>query len=74
MQYVSEELMQKWQPVLEHSDLPEIKDAHRRSVTATLLENQTRASKDWARLHLLTQWVLLLQQLATVPSTSSTQY
>ena len=49
MQYVSEELMQKWQPVLEHSDLPEIKDAHRRSVTATLLENQTRASREAAQ-------------------------
>ena len=46
MQYVSEELMQKWQPVLEHKDLPEIKDAHRRSVTATLLENQARASRE----------------------------
>jgi hypothetical protein len=49
MQYVSEELMQKWQPVLEHNDLPEIKDAHRRSVTATLLENQTRASREAAQ-------------------------
>ena len=49
MQYVSEELMQKWQPVLEHSDLPEIKEAHRRSVTATLLENQTRASREAAQ-------------------------
>ena len=48
MQYVSEELMQKWQPVLEHSDLPEIKDAHRRSVTATLLENQARSSREAA--------------------------
>jgi hypothetical protein len=49
MNYVSEELMQKWQPVLEHADLPEIKDAHRRSVTATLLENQTRASREAAQ-------------------------
>ena len=46
MQYVSEELMRKWRPVLEHGDLPEIKDAHRRSVTATLLENQVRASRE----------------------------
>ena len=49
MQYVTEELMQKWQPVLEHSDLPEIKDSHRRSVTATLLENQARASREAAQ-------------------------
>jgi hypothetical protein len=49
MQYVSEELVQKWTPVLEHADLPEIKDAHRRSVTATLLENQARASRESAQ-------------------------
>ena len=49
MQYVSEELIQKWQPVLEHSDLPEIKDVHRRSVTATLLENQQNASREAAQ-------------------------
>jgi hypothetical protein len=34
-----EELVKKWGPVLEHSDLTPIKDAHRRGVTATLLEN-----------------------------------
>ena len=38
--YQSDELQKKWQPVLEHQDLPEIKDAHKRAVTATLLENQ----------------------------------
>ena len=49
MQYVTEELVQKWTPVLEHADLPEIKDSHRRSVTATLLENQARASREAAQ-------------------------
>ena len=49
MQYVSEELVEKWTPVLEHADLPEIKDAHRKSVTATLLENQQRASREDAQ-------------------------
>src|SRR5210317_669359 len=49
MQYVSEELVEKWTPVLEHADLLEIKDAHRRSVTATLLENQQRASRESAQ-------------------------
>jgi hypothetical protein len=49
MQYVTEELVDKWTPVLEHADLPEIKDAHRRSVTATLLENQERASRESAQ-------------------------
>ena len=43
---LTEDLIKKWQPVLEHSDLPEIKDVHRRSVTATLLENQEKAAKE----------------------------
>jgi hypothetical protein len=35
-----ENLLKKWAPVLEHSDLGNIKDSHRRAVTAQLLENQ----------------------------------
>ena len=34
-----EELVRKWNPVLEHEDLNPIKDTHRRAVTAQLLEN-----------------------------------
>ena len=45
---LTEDLIKKWQPVLEHTDLPEIKDVHRRSVTATLLENQEKAAKEAA--------------------------
>jgi hypothetical protein len=45
---LTEDLVKKWQPVLEHNDLPEIKDVHRRSVTATLLENQEKAAKEAA--------------------------
>ena len=45
---LTEDLIKKWQPVLEHNDLPEIKDVHRRSVTATLLENQEKAAKEAA--------------------------
>jgi len=44
--YQSDELQKKWQPVLEHQDLPEIKDAHKRAVTATLLENQEKSAKE----------------------------
>ena len=44
--YQSDELQKKWQPVLEHQDLAEIKDAHKRAVTATLLENQERSAKE----------------------------
>lgn len=37
--YLNEEVQNKWRPVLEHPDLPGIKDAQRRSVTAMMLEN-----------------------------------
>jgi hypothetical protein len=36
---LAEQVNQKWAPVLDHPDLPEIKDAHRRAVTALCLEN-----------------------------------
>ena len=44
--YLSEQNEKKWQPVLEHPDLPKIKDAYRRAVTSVILENQERASKE----------------------------
>jgi Major capsid protein Gp23 len=34
------ELVKKWEPILEHADLPKIQDTHRKEVTAILLENQ----------------------------------
>ena len=41
--FSNEQLLKKWQPVLEHADLPAIKDSVRRSVTAQLLENTERS-------------------------------
>jgi len=41
-------LIKKWQPVLEHEDLPKIGDAHKRAVTAQLLENQQNAAREQA--------------------------
>ena len=41
-----ENLIKKWSPVLDHPDLSSIKDAHKRSVTAQLLENQERACRE----------------------------
>ena len=38
--YMSEEIKEKWAPVMEHTDLPEIKDPYKRDVTRRLLENQ----------------------------------
>ena len=32
--------------VLEHSDLPEIKDSYKRAVTSVILENQEKALKE----------------------------
>jgi len=39
---MSEQLQEKWSPLLKHEELPEIKDSHRRAVTAVLLENQEK--------------------------------
>jgi hypothetical protein len=35
-------LQEKWEPILSHQDLPEIKDPYRKAVTAQLLENQEK--------------------------------
>ena len=40
--YNSEQLQEKWAPILDYDGLDPIKDAHRRSVTAILLENQEK--------------------------------
>ena len=44
--YLSESQMEKWAPVLEHPELPEIKDSHRKNVTAVVLENQEKALRE----------------------------
>ena len=41
--YLSETYEKKWQPVLNHPDLPEIKDSYRRAVTSVILENQEKS-------------------------------
>jgi hypothetical protein len=43
---MTQSLMEKWAPVLEHSDMPAITDPYRKQVTAVLLENQERALKE----------------------------
>ena len=40
--YLCEELKDKWDPIMDHKDLPEIKDPYRRDVTRQLLENQEK--------------------------------
>ena len=44
--YNSEQLQEKWQPVLNHPDLPQITDAYKRAVTAVILENQEKELKE----------------------------
>ena len=44
--FQSEKLQEKWSPLLDYEGLDPIKDAHRRSVTAVLLENQEKFLKE----------------------------
>jgi len=43
------DLVKKWAPILEHADLPQIKDNYRKEVTAVLLENQENAQREERR-------------------------
>ena len=40
--FQSEHLQEKWAPLLNHEGLDQIKDSHKRAVTAVLLENQEK--------------------------------
>ena len=44
--YNAEQLMEKWGPLLDADGVDPIKDSHRRSTTAVLLENQERFLKE----------------------------
>ncbi len=44
--FQTEQLQEKWQPVLEHPDLPKIEDSYRRAVTTIILENQEKSLKE----------------------------
>ena len=46
--YNTEQLQEKWGPILDYDGLDPIKDAHRRSVTAILLENQEKELREEA--------------------------
>jgi len=46
--YLNETHAKKWAPVLDHPELPAIKDTYRRAVTALVLENQERAMQEEA--------------------------
>ena len=44
--FQSEQLQEKWKPLLEYEGLDSIKDPHRKAVTAVLLENQEKFMKE----------------------------
>jgi hypothetical protein len=46
---LAEEVQNKWKPVLEHADLPSIESAHKRAVTAQILENTENALREDAQ-------------------------
>ena len=44
--FQTEQLQEKWQPVLEHPDLDKIDDSYKRAVTTLILENQEKAMRE----------------------------
>lgn len=62
--YLSEEIQQKWAPVLDCDSVGAIQDLHRRSVTAVVLENTERALRE-ASAH--GQYQSLTETASTVP-------
>jgi len=44
--FLSENLQQKWAAILDHPELPQIKDSYKRQVTSVLLENQEKALRE----------------------------
>jgi len=51
MQISYDKLVEKWAPVLNEESAGEIKDSHRRAVTAAILENQEKAFLEQAQLN-----------------------
>ena len=47
---MTESLQEKWSPILEHPEVPEIKDSYRKAVTTVILENQERALQEDAAM------------------------
>ena len=66
---LSENINKKWAPVLDHPDLPEIKDAHRRAVTAMCLENvEKQYAQDQQGAGLLTEAAATTTMALAVPA------
>jgi hypothetical protein len=48
--FMTEQLQEKWQPILEHPEVSEIKDPYRKAVTTVILENQEKALREDAAM------------------------
>ena len=48
--FMTESLQEKWSPILEHPEVPEIKDSYRKAVTTVILENQEKALQEDAAM------------------------
>ena len=70
---LNEELVNKWQPVLDHGDLPEIKNHYRRVVTAHMLEQQENALKDQASVQGAGSTSLLGESTEPITQTGNVQ-
>jgi len=62
----SEKYATKWKKIIEHADLPEIKDPYRKAITTIALENQQKALREEA-----SQQNFLTEQPAGTTQTSS---
>ena len=66
---LSEQVNKKWEPVLDHPDLPKITDAHKRAVTAICLEN---VEKQFVADQQITQGGGLLSETASTLQAQTT--
>ena len=66
--FQSEQLQEKWAPLLDHEGSDKITDSHKRSVTAVLLENQERFLREQSAFETGTS---MLTEAAPTNSTGS---
>ena len=67
--FQSERLQEKWAPLLNYEGLEKIEDAHKRSVTAVLLENQEKFLRETSSFE--RSGSLLSEGLDSAPETYS---
>ena len=66
-------LTEKWAPILDHKDLPEIADPYRKAVTAQLLENQEKFLKEQAAVGVSSSGLLTEDSLTSEVGTNGFQ-